>query len=98
MSRIPQPKNRAPAPIQITAEQLLRESKERGLEDVPKPPKVLITDSEELMLYQQTKRKDFEDQIRRQRHKIGVWTKYALWEAAQKEFEVRFLYCSMKLF
>ena len=80
-------KNRAPAPIQVTAEQLLREAKEKLLEKVEKPPKQFITDGEELRLYQQTKRKDFEDQIRRQRQHIGIWTRYALWEASQKEFE-----------
>ena len=82
-----QAKNRAPAPIQITAEQLLREAKERGLEDVQKAPKQFITDKEELLQYQNAKRKDFEDQIRRNRHHIGIWCRYALWEAASKEFE-----------
>eukprot|EP00607_Mallomonas_marina_P002648 CAMPEP_0182437692 /NCGR_PEP_ID=MMETSP1167-20130531/85222_1 /TAXON_ID=2988 /ORGANISM="Mallomonas Sp, Strain CCMP3275" /LENGTH=794 /DNA_ID=CAMNT_0024630707 /DNA_START=25 /DNA_END=2409 /DNA_ORIENTATION=- len=83
----PQVKNRAPAPIQITAEQLLREAKDRGLEDVPRAPKQYITDKEELQLYRQNKRKDFEDQVRRQRHHMGTWMKYGLWEASQKEFE-----------
>ena len=32
-------KNKAPADLQITAEQLLREAKERELEIVPAPPK-----------------------------------------------------------
>lgn len=80
-------KNRAAAPIQITAEQLLREARERGLEEAPKAPKQYIADNEELQLYRQNKRKDFEDQIRRQRQHIGTWCKYALWEASQKEFE-----------
>ena len=35
-------KNKAPAPVQITAEQLLREAKERQLEIVP-PVSVYIT-------------------------------------------------------
>jgi len=82
-----QVKNRAPAPIQITAEQLLREAKERQLEDVPRAPKQYIADKEELQEYRQNKRKDFENQIRRQRHHIGTWCKYGLWEAQQKEFE-----------
>jgi crooked neck len=82
-----QAKNRAPAPIQITSEQLLREAKERGLEDVPKQPKQFITDKEELLQYQNAKRKDFEDQIRRNRHHIGIWCRYGLWEATLKEFE-----------
>jgi crooked neck len=87
MSSKNQVKNRAPAPIQITAEQLLREAKERGLEDVQKAPKQFIADREELQLYQTSKRKDFEDQIRRQRQHIGTWVKYGVWEATQKEFE-----------
>jgi crooked neck len=80
-------KNRAPAPIQISAEQILREAKDRGLEEAPPPPKQFITDGEELRLYQQSKRKDFEDQLRRQRQKIGIWCKYAIWESVQREFE-----------
>lgn len=87
MPVVPQVKNRAPAPIQITAEQLLREAKERGLEDTRGPPRQFITDKEELQQYQQAKRKDFEDQIRRQRQHIGTWCKYGLWEGSQKEFE-----------
>jgi crooked neck len=87
MSSNPQVKNRAPAPIQITAEQLLREAKDRRLEDAGKAPKQFITDKEELIEYQRNKRKDFENQIRRQRHHIGTWCKYGLWEASQKEFE-----------
>ena len=82
-----QVKNRAPAPVQITAEHLLRESKERGLESTPKAPRILIADKEELIAYQQSKRKDFEDQIRRQRQHIGTWTRYGMWEASLKEFE-----------
>lgn len=82
-----QVKNRAPAPIQITAEQILRDAKDKGLENVDKAPKQIITDKEELLHYQQGKRKDFENQIRRQRNHIGTWCKYGLWEASQKEFE-----------
>ena len=87
MSRVGQVKNRAAAPIQITAEQLLREAKERQLEEKPRAPKQYIADNEELQLYRQGKRKDFEDQLRHQRQFIGTWCKYALWEASQKEFE-----------
>lgn len=82
-----QAKNRAPAAIQITAEQLLREAKERGLEDVEKAPTQFITDKEELLQYQAAKRKDFEDQLRRNRQHIGIWCRYALWEASLSEFE-----------
>jgi crooked neck len=86
-NRSGQIKNRAPATIQITAEQLLREAQERGIEAVAKAPRQFITDKEELVLYQQSKRKEFEDQLRRQRQNIGIWCKYGLWEASQLEFE-----------
>lgn len=32
------------------------------------------------------KRKEYEDALRRQRHNLGIWIRYAQWEAAQKEF------------
>lgn len=44
-------KNKAAAPRQITAEQLLRESKDIQLEDDYKAPKTIITDPEELAEY-----------------------------------------------
>jgi crooked neck len=44
-------KSKAAAPRQITAEQLLRESKEIQLEDDYKAPKTIITDPEELAEY-----------------------------------------------
>lgn len=50
-------KNKAPAEVQITAEQLLREAKERELELLPPPPKQKITDKEELNDYKLKKRK-----------------------------------------
>lgn len=57
----------APAPVQITAEQLLREAKERELELIAPPPKSKITDPEELADFQRKKRKEFEDGIRKNR-------------------------------
>lgn len=50
-------KNKAPAEVQITAEQLLREAKERELELLPPPPQQKITDVEELNDYKLRKRK-----------------------------------------
>ena len=43
-------KNKMPAPVQITAEQLLREAQERQEQD-SKPPKQKITDPDELADY-----------------------------------------------
>lgn len=80
-------KNKQPAEIQITAEQLLREAKERDLEILPPPPKQKISDAEELADYQLRKRKSFEDDIRKNRLQITNWLKYAHWEESQKELE-----------
>ncbi|KFG54519.1 putative crooked neck family 1 protein isoform 2, partial [Toxoplasma gondii FOU] len=80
-------KNKMPAPVQITAEQLLREAVDRQLDDLSQiRPQQRIVDEEELQQYRVRKRKEFEDTLRRQRHHIGTWIKYAEWEAAQKEF------------
>eukprot|EP00501_MAST-03F_sp_TOSAG23-6_P000282 GSMAST32.ASY1.ANO1.288.1 assembled CDS len=68
------PQNRAPAPIQITAEQILRESRERA-------------NQEELDDYRMGKRTEFENEIRRQRTHIGTWMKYAKWEEGQEQYE-----------
>ncbi|CAH1261589.1 CRNKL1 [Branchiostoma lanceolatum] len=80
-------KNKMPAPVQITAEQLLREAKERELEVLPPPPKQKISDEDELKEYQLRKRKEFEDNIRKNRGLIGNWLKYAQWEESQKELD-----------
>lgn len=83
-----QVKNRAPAPIQITAEQILLEAQERSHEAVDgKAPEQHIADVEELNEYKQGKRKDFEDAIRMQRQHLGNYIKYAAWEESQQEFE-----------
>ncbi|KAL0587367.1 hypothetical protein ABG067_002984 [Albugo candida] len=79
-------KNRAPAPIQITAEQILREAQDRK-ENVSRAPRRNIADKDELIEYRMTQRKQFEDTLRRQRQHIGTWIKYANWEEQQHEFE-----------
>uniref|UniRef100_A0A3B3ZTV5 Pre-mRNA-splicing factor Syf1-like N-terminal HAT-repeats domain-containing protein n=1 Tax=Periophthalmus magnuspinnatus TaxID=409849 RepID=A0A3B3ZTV5_9GOBI len=80
-------KNKAPAEVQITAEQLLREAKERELELLPPPPKQKITDKEELNDYKLKKRKGFEDNIRKNRTVISNWIKYAQWEESLQEVQ-----------
>lgn len=85
--QVPAVKNRAPAPIQISAEQLLREASERKLEEAPKAPKQYIADRDELTSYQMGKRKTFEDQLRTNKHAGGLWCRYAAWEASQNEFD-----------
>eukprot|EP00298_Acanthocystis_sp_HF-20_P028611 c7397_g1_i1.p1 GENE.c7397_g1_i1~~c7397_g1_i1.p1 ORF type:complete len:670 (+),score=269.04 c7397_g1_i1:38-2047(+) len=78
-------KNKTPNPIQITAEQLLKEAQEQQMAD-PKPPKQQITDEQELQEYKMKKRKGFEDGIRRNRMNINLYLKYAQWEETQREF------------
>lgn len=48
MPKVAKVKNKTPAEIQITAEQLLREAKERDLEIVPPPPKQKISDRSQI--------------------------------------------------
>ncbi|XP_006812602.1 crooked neck-like protein 1 [Saccoglossus kowalevskii] len=80
-------KNKMPAEVQITAEQILREAKERELEAVPPPPKQKITDPDELQEYRLKKRKEFEDNIRKNRSVMTNWIKYAQWEESQREVD-----------
>ena len=81
-----QVKNRAPAPIQISAEQLLRESADRQ-EVLKVDPVVQIHDAEEYQSYLRDRRKHFEDNIRYRREHIGNWVKYAKLEEEHKDFE-----------
>jgi crooked neck len=78
-------KNRAPAAIQITAEQLLREARERAEPGfTPAPEK--ITDEAELQTHQLAKRQDLETLVRLNRRVLGWYVKYAKWEESQLEF------------
>ncbi|EYU40035.1 hypothetical protein ABFS82_05G108900 [Erythranthe guttata] len=86
--KLPRPtrvKNKTAAPVQITAEQILREARERQEAEI-RPPKQKITDSAELGDYRLRKRKEYEDLIRRVRWNKSVWVKYAKWEESQKDF------------
>ncbi|CAF4020002.1 unnamed protein product [Rotaria magnacalcarata] len=76
-----------PRLIQITAEQLLREAKEKQLEYVAPPPRQKISDPEELAEYRMKKRKELEDAIRKNRQKMVNWVKYAHWEESQQEIQ-----------
>ncbi|KAL3944700.1 MAG: hypothetical protein SGBAC_001215 [Bacillariaceae sp.] len=86
MSRSGQVKNRAPAPIQISAEQILREAADRQ-EAHTIDPVVQIHDAEEYQSYLRDRRKHFEDNIRYRREHIGNWVKYARLEEEHKEYE-----------
>lgn len=82
-------KNKAPAQIQITAEQLLREAHDRsgGGGKRGAPARSQITDPDELREYRMNRRKEFEDAIRMNRVHLGNYVKYAKWEEEQKDFE-----------
>ncbi|KAJ3308740.1 Crooked neck-like protein 1 [Boothiomyces sp. JEL0838] len=80
-------KNKNPAVIQITAEQILREAKERQEQPNNVAPKQRISGKEELDTYQQQKRREFENIVRRNRTAVGAWLKYAAWEEKQDELE-----------
>ncbi|EEQ90380.1 NineTeen Complex (NTC) component [Blastomyces dermatitidis] len=81
----PRVKNKAPAPQQISAEQLLREAVDRQ-EPALQAPTQRFADLEELHEYQGRKRKEFEDYVRRNRISMNNWMRYAQWELEQKEF------------
>eukprot|EP01104_Vermistella_antarctica_P019534 TRINITY_DN76_c0_g1_i1.p1 TRINITY_DN76_c0_g1~~TRINITY_DN76_c0_g1_i1.p1 ORF type:complete len:687 (+),score=222.36 TRINITY_DN76_c0_g1_i1:151-2211(+) len=80
-------KNKMPAPRQITAEQILRESNDIQLELNAEVPHQKITDPEELAEYRGRKRKEFEDRIRMQRMVMTNWIKYANWEESQGDYK-----------
>lgn len=78
-------KNKAAAPQQISAEQLLREAVDRQ-EPGLQAPTTRFADLEELHEFQGRKRKEFEDYVRRNRVNVNNFIKYAAWELEQKEF------------
>ncbi|GAP92399.1 putative cell cycle control protein [Rosellinia necatrix] len=82
----PRVKNKAAAPVQISAEQLLREAVDRQDTGVQAPTQ-RFADLEELHEFQGRKRKEFEDYVRRNRINMNNWMRYAAWELEQKEFK-----------
>jgi len=81
----PRVKNKAPAPQQISAEQLLREAVDRQEPSLTAPTQK-FADLEELHEFQGRKRKEYEDYVRRNRLNMGNWMRYAVWELEQKEY------------
>ena len=80
-----QVKNKAPSARQITAEQILREATD-GPQQKKGPSTHEFSDETELANYKMGKRKEFEDTLRRHRHNIPTWIRYAKWEESQQEF------------
>ena len=81
----PRVKNKQPAPIQVSAEQLLREAVDRQEPGLSAPTQ-RFADLEELHEFQGRKRKEYEDYVRRNRVNLNNWLRYAQWELDQKEF------------
>lgn len=86
-TRAPRIKNRAPAPVQITAEQLLREAQDRKEEPGQRTQRQRLEDVEETEEYRGRKRKEFEDAVRKLRGNMAAWIRYATWEATQGQME-----------
>ncbi|TIB37152.1 hypothetical protein E3P86_02294 [Wallemia ichthyophaga] len=84
--RAPRVKNRLPANVQITAEQLLREANERQDPQL-QPSRQRLQDFEELNEFQGRKRREFEERIRMLRIDLKTWATYAKWEATQGEYD-----------
>mmetsp|Transcript_36724 Transcript_36724/g.59338 ORF Transcript_36724/g.59338 Transcript_36724/m.59338 type:complete len:566 (-) Transcript_36724:1613-3310(-) len=83
-------KNRAPADVQVTAEQLVRTARESQIDDEERISKLKIstriTDEEELKMHQGEKRREFEDKLRHTMVNVGAYIRYAKWEESQMEF------------
>lgn len=69
--RAPRVKNRLPANVQITAEQLLREANERQDPQL-QPSRQRLQDFEELNEFQGRKRREFEERIRMLRIDVSL--------------------------
>ncbi|KAL7209988.1 hypothetical protein ACSBR1_031543 [Camellia fascicularis] len=82
-------KNKTPASIQITADQILHQAQEiQQLEkSLLRPPKHQIIDSTNLVLYRERKHMHFEVLIsRRGCNNPSVFVNYALWKESQTQF------------
>lgn len=79
-------KNRAVAPLQISAEQILAEAFDRK-EKVLTKSYDIVTDKAELRELQHRKRTEWEEALRRNRLDLRQWMRYAQFEWDQKEFE-----------
>ena len=87
MQRKGQPKNRAPAPVQISAEHLIREATDLKLDFIPPKPEQYVVDEDEVNIEKLEKRKAFENIVRTNPQHMGEWGKYAKWEESMGEFE-----------
>ena len=77
-------KNKAAAPVQISAEMLLKEASEHQMVK-EKAPTTRFHDEEELKEFQGRKRSEFEKYVRIAPERLHNWSRYAEWEASQKD-------------
>ncbi|ODV59862.1 Clf1p [Ascoidea rubescens DSM 1968] len=82
----PKIQNKAPAPIQISAEKIVLESYQIQDNSLRKP-NIKIIDEEELLEHQGRKRKEYEEALRRNYQNINQWLRYAEFEIQQNQFE-----------
>ena len=78
-------RNKAAAPVQISAEQLLREAVDRSDAPLAKPT-TRYADKEELLEANGRSRAEFEKYIRINRQKLSNFTKYADFEVRNFEY------------
>lgn len=83
--KVPKISNKAPNPIQITAEQIIADPELLQLSTIKMPIQHLVG-QDEVLGYKEKKRKEFENSLRRQRFHIGLWIRYAEWEGMLQEF------------
>lgn len=81
-------KNKDIAPIQISAEQLIKESTSsadplKTTEEARRKLRAKVDKASGTEEALQRNREFFENKIRRERHQLGVWVRYALWEESQ---------------
>ncbi|XVF24057.1 hypothetical protein REPUB_Repub13aG0093900 [Reevesia pubescens] len=80
-------KNKSSNPVQLTAEQLVRDSRDVSDAAIRRTTKRKISDVDELEDYKLQKCNEFEDKVRRSRQDTSVLIKYAQWEASQKNLK-----------
>jgi crooked neck len=78
-------KNKEAAPVQISAEALLREAVDRQEVAIATPTQ-RFADLEELHEFQGRKRREFEDYVRRNRISVNNWLRYATFELENREY------------
>lgn len=75
-------------PDQITSEEILKQSYEHKQKAIERPTQT-IQDLDELRSYQLIKRREYEQQLNKNRLNFGQWLRYARWEAQENHDLIR---------